>query len=127
MLMKNIYKIKLLLILLLLSYFIFSFELFASAPDVNCKWLPWCGSSNADISKNISISKVSNLIWESIKYVAVIAVMSLMVSWVMYLVSWWDEEKTKKAKTAIIWSLVWVFLSISAWPIINLINKINIS
>jgi hypothetical protein len=69
---------------------------------------------------------VSAVIWELIKYVAVVAVLSVMISGVLYLVSGWEEEKVKKAKTWIIWSLVWVFLSVSAWWMINLLNTLTI-
>jgi hypothetical protein len=69
---------------------------------------------------------VSAVIWELIKYVAVVAVLSVMISGVLYLVSGWEEEKVKKAKTWIIWSLVWVFLSVSAWGLINLLNNLII-
>jgi hypothetical protein len=69
---------------------------------------------------------VSALIWEFIKYVAVVAVITLMISGIMYLVSGWEEEKVKKAKTWIIWSLVWVFFSVSAWWIINVLNSLSI-
>jgi len=43
----------------------------------------------------------------------------------MYLISGGEEEKVKKAKTWIIWSLVGVFLSISAWGIIGILNEIS--
>jgi hypothetical protein len=49
-----------------------------------------------------------------------------MISGVMYMVSWGEEEKTKKAKSWIIWSLVGVFLSISSYYIISTIANINI-
>jgi hypothetical protein len=50
----------------------------------------------------------------------------LILSGMMYLVSWGEEEKVKKAKMWIVWSLVWVFLSVSAWGIINMLNNIKI-
>jgi len=62
-----------------------------------------------------------------IRYVAVIAVLSLMLAWIFYIISWWEEEKVKKAKKWITWSLVWVLLSVSAWWIINLINNLYIN
>jgi hypothetical protein len=45
---------------------------------------------------------------------------------VMYLISAWEDEKANKAKKWIIYSLVWVFVSSSAWWIINLINNLRI-
>jgi hypothetical protein len=58
--------------------------------------------------------------------VAVVALFALIFSWVMYLISSWDEEKIKKAQKWIIYSLIWVFISVSAWWIINLINDFRI-
>jgi hypothetical protein len=99
---------------------------------VNCFWLPWCEDTNitqpsdAVIENMNTLKWISNIVWELIKYVSVIAVISVMISWVLYMTSWGEEEKTKKAKTWIIWSLVWVLLSISAWWIINMLNAIQI-
>ncbi len=104
----------------------------ANAPSVNCVWLPGCpdsdiaNPSSADVSQMNTLVWISNIVWELIKYVAVVAVISLMIAWVMYMVSGGEEEKTKKAKNWIIWSLVWVLLSISAWWIIKMLNAINI-
>lgn len=130
--MKFINRLIIVLILLVVSVFSFSGITFSKAPLVNCIWLPWCSDVDiskpveTNISKSISLKKITIFIWEWIKYVAVLAVVSLMLSWFMYIISWGEEEKVKKSKTAIIWSLVWVFLSISAWTIINLINTIKI-
>ena len=97
---------------------------YSVAPNI-CEWtwLPGC-EWNSD--KKAVEWFVSNLTAEVIKYVAVVAVVALMISGIMYLVSWWEEEKTKRAKRWLIWSLVWVFLSISAWSIINIINNLVI-
>lgn len=94
-------------------------------PDINWTWLPWF-DNEARAWENASLKWIWNLIWELIKYVSVVAVLSVMISWVMYMVSWGEEEKVKKAKSWIIWSLVWVFLSISAWWIINMLNNISL-
>jgi len=106
---------------------------FAQAPVVNCWGLPWCedewvtmNPSNPWVSDNKWLEVISNLIWETIQFVAVVAVIALIISWIMYLLSWWDDEKVKKAKNWIIWSLVWVILSVSAWSIINMLNNLYI-
>ena len=106
-------------------------KVYSAAPVVNCIWLPWCADSEvsnplpSEISKNIWTTFVTNIISEMIQYVAVIAVLSLMFSWIMYLVSWWEEEKTKRAKNWIMWSLIGVFLSISAYGIVKIINNLS--
>jgi len=84
--------------------------------------LPWSWVNPNQISTRVWWELISNMI----KYVAVIAVITVMLSWIMYLISGWEEEKVKKAKNWIIWSLVWVFLSVSAMAIIKIINNIYI-
>lgn len=110
-----------------LIYFIFLRKIFlveASAPEVVCDWLPWCSSV---VSWKSFFTFLWNLISTWIKYTAVIAVISLMLAWIMYLVSGWEDEKVKKAKKWIIWSLIWVLISTSAWAIINLVNSFKIN
>lgn len=101
-------------------------NIFAVSPEIIGevhKNLPW-GNIN-DVNK---IPEILGwwLISTMIRYVAIIAVLSLMLSWIMYLISGWEEEKVKKAKNWIIWSLLGVFFSISAWWIIEIINNIQI-
>ena len=109
-----------LFILVFLTWFHNTF----AAPDVNCEWLPWCESWGSFSS---ILWKLADFIWSFlVQYVAVFAVIALMISWIMYILSNWDEERTKKAKSWIIWSLVWVFLSVSAWFIINFINNFSL-
>jgi len=104
----------------------------AAAPTVNCVWLPGCVDSDIknptppNINDNLWIELVTNIVWQVIQFVAVIAIIALILSGLMYLLSWWDEEKVKKAKSWIIWSLAWVLLSISAWGIISILNNIKI-
>lgn len=120
--------------LIFLYSLLYTTNLYASsAPTINCAWLPWCNdqsiTSTPDtpwVGDNIWIEVISSLVWEAIQFVALIAVIALMISWIMYLVSGGDDEKAKKAKTWIIWSLLWVIISISAWWIINLLNTFYI-
>lgn len=115
-------------------YFLLITKIFANWPNVVCNWLPWCSEdwdpswiASDNISKKDFFSFIWNMISESIKYVAVIAVISLIISWMMYITSWWEDEKIKKAKKWITWSLVWVIISTSAWAIINLANSFKIT
>jgi hypothetical protein len=94
-----------------------------AAPSIPQLWMPGDWRSNTTIF---------NKTWGYfltifIRYVAIIAVISLMLAWISYLLSGWEDEKVKKAKNWIIWSLVWVFLSISAWWLINIINVLRIN
>lgn len=115
---------------ILFSIFLFlSFTIsnvYSSAPSINCEWLPWCTNWDVNFSNNIWAKLIDSVVSELIQIVAVFAVFALIASWIMYILSWGDEEKSKKSKKWIIWSLVWVFLSISAWWIITYLNSLTI-
>ncbi len=98
----------------------------ADGPPVHCAWLPWCNSSNPTDFNGVE-GIFWKIIWEAIKYVAVLAVIALMISGVMYMLSGWEEEKTKKAKTWIMYSAIAVILSISSWFIVDIINNFKIN
>jgi type IV secretory pathway VirB2 component (pilin) len=69
---------------------------------------------------------MTSVVSEFTKFVAVIAVFAIIFSWIMYLLSNWDETKTNKAKYWILYSLIWVIVSVSAWWIINLLNNLSL-
>lgn len=97
---------------------------FAGGPPVVCTGLPGCSSW---VTGKSFFGFLGNLISAGIKYVAVIAVLALIISGMMYLTSGWEEEWVKKAKKWITWALVGVFVSTSAWAIINLVNSFRIN
>ncbi len=110
-------------LILIFIFFINICKTFALA-TLNCSDLIWC---NVDIyDSDWPLWIIGGFIWEMILYTAVVAVLSLMISWIFYIISFWEEEKTKKAKKWITWSLVWVVISVSAWFIINSINHLSI-
>jgi len=130
-------KIKLFFFLILFYFFwVLNYVNAAKAPEINCVWLAGCPDedithpTDADIKwrfdDNIVWRITIDLVITFIKYIAVIAVISLMLGWIMYILSWGEEEKVKKAKSWIIWSIVWVFMSVSAWWIIKFITQLSI-
>lgn len=127
--LKNFIKILLIFFLVFWNNIVIA----AANPDINCTWLPGCRNSSvtsvtsANISDNVWKEFIVDITWYLVQIVSVIAVFALIFSWIMYLISAWEEEKVAKSKKWIIWSLVWVFLSISAWSIINFINNIEIN
>jgi len=124
---------KIFLLLVFLFSFCFVNFSYSAAPEVNCIGLPWCVDTQImkpgtpNISNNIWATFMSKIIGEFIQIVAVFAVFALIFSWILYLLSAWEEEKANKAKKWIIWSLVWVLLSISSWGIINFLNNVKIN
>lgn len=104
---------------IIVYYFYLSWQVFAWAPPLECSDLIWCW----DNDKPAQV--IWEFIWEFIKYIAIIAIIAVMISGIFYLISAWDEEKVKKWKKWIIWSIVWVILSVSAWFIVQSINKLT--
>ncbi|MGE4443686.1 MAG: hypothetical protein AB7E37_01675 [Candidatus Altimarinota bacterium] len=120
------------ILLFLGVYASFMAKLFASGPEVVCNGLPGCksdtvGQVNNSVTSESFFAFVGNLISTTIQYIAVLSVLALVVAGIMYLVSAGEEEKVKKAKSAIIWSLVGVLVSTTAWAIINLLNSFRIN
>ena len=95
----------------------------STAPEIHCDGLPGCRGSGT--SQNI-IDYINNFIALLIQYVWVIAVIAVMISGIMYIVSAGEEERVNQAKRWIIWSLLGVFFSILGWWIINALNNIDI-
>lgn len=105
-------------------------------PSFNCIWLPGCKDSEFNTPEavtqdtvnqsNVLIAFIWNVISELIKYVAVFAVIWIIISWLSLMFSWWNEEKATKAKTYLIWAIAWVIVAWLWYTIIDLINNIII-
>lgn len=117
--MKSLYK-QICIIFALLSTGAYTY---ADTPGKDCGGHPLCGSSSSTWGVFRVIGDVIAL---GIKYVAILAVIAVMIGGIMYLLSSGQEEKTKKAKNVIIWALVGVFLSVSAMALINIVNNFRI-
>ncbi len=106
---------------------------YSSAQEAPWIWgdgLPWDVNSELWVSGNYDnapFEEFANVFAsELIKFVAVVAVIALMISWFILIISWWEEEKFKKAKSWFIWSLAWVLVSLSAWFLISFLNNLSI-
>lgn len=110
---------------ILFAFFLSLQSVFAAKiPPIECGNLPGCSGDGA--SKDETFGIIGKTIETGIQYVAVIAVIAVMIGWVMYLISSWEEEKTKKAKNVIIWALVGVFISVAAYSLVSIINNFRI-
>ena len=98
------------IIYIIISLQLYINSVFATEPTIECSWLPWCGTSSKS-----AFNFIWHIVAELIKYVAVVAVFSLIGAWFMYIFSVWEDEKAKKARKWIMWSLVWVLISVSAY------------
>ncbi len=118
-------------LIIFILLFIFIDNSLAFDMPTHCAWIPGC--DNSWDNWWVHTGKIFNFIWkitsEWIKYITVFSVVVLMLAWLNFVIWWWlswDEEKVKKAKSWILWALVWVILSVSAWWIINILNNLQI-
>ena len=63
----------------------------SEAPTIKAWWLP--GNSGEGNMEKILVNFTDFFIW----IIAVIAVLALIISWIMYMLSGWEPEKAKKA------------------------------
>ena len=132
-------KRKILLFLIAIAFILnfYSYTLSLDLPT-NCSWLPWCNLAGLEKWANpenwkVEANKIFATLWlilsEWVKFVAVFAVVALMLAGLNLVIGWWlswEEEKVSQAKKWVLWALVWVVLSISAWWIISLLNEFKI-
>lgn len=83
-------------------------------------WLPF------ESTKSNPHAFLSKWIAETVKYVWLLAVFSLTIWWIMYITSFWDDGKTKKARNLIIYSIIWVVVAWMAYALVSLVNSIGI-
>lgn len=50
-------------------------------------------------------------------FLSIIAVILIIYAWFNMLTSAWDDEKAKKSKSIIIYSIIWLVIIFLAWPI----------
>ena len=106
-------------------FFVSLVSVSAVAPIIPCGELPGCNGDQR-VSETTVYGIIGWVIATMIQYVAVIAVIAVMYGGIMYLLSSGEEEKTNKAKSIIIWALVWVFVSVLAWSIIQILNNFRL-
>jgi len=97
-----------------------------AAPEMYCApWMPWCNAKTKVDNEGV-LTIWDTIIATAIQYVAVFAVLALTYGWVQYLLAAGEEEKAKKAKTTITWSLIGVLVSTGAWMIVNLVTSLRL-
>ena len=69
---------------------------------------------------------LARIISEASKYVSILAMIAITWGGIIYITSYGDEKKLGQAKRIILFSLLAVVLSVSAYAIIDLINSIKI-
>lgn len=72
------------------------------------------------------ITTMSRIITEAIKYVGILAMIAITWAGVVYVTSYGEEKKVATAKRILLYSMLALILSISAYAIVDLINSFNI-
>lgn len=88
----------------------------------SCLWWTDLVDSAWDMSIELDFkTKILDWITKIVWFLWLIAVWSLVYASFMMTISWWEEEKIKKAKDIIKWSLLWFLWIVLAWSLITLI------
>lgn len=68
-----------------------------------------------------SESVIANVVSYAFIIIGIISVIMIMISSLQYIASTGDPQKTKKAKDTILYAVIGVVISVSAWSIISFI------
>ncbi|EKE29475.1 MAG: hypothetical protein ACD_2C00165G0001 [uncultured bacterium (gcode 4)] len=118
---------------LAIGYFSMAASVFADIKSPDSMWLPRFGEKDEIVFWLLESNKpnphwfIVNTIAEWIKYIWLLAVLSLTIWWIMYMTSYWTDEKTKKAKNIIMYSIIWVVVSMGAFALVEIVNNINLN
>jgi hypothetical protein len=85
------------------------------------------GQKMASQNANWEIGLLGKVIKRGLQVVAGISVVALVWAGVLYLTSYGDEEKVKKAKKAIIWTVLGLVTGLGGWAIVDLINNLTLT
>jgi len=104
---------------------------FTNAIESGCNvenWIKWCFENTALVQiNNVNIENwdfksqfikwVKDIAW----FLGLIAVWALVYAAFMMTISGWEEEKVKKAKDIIKWTLLWFLGVVMAWTLIAIV------
>lgn len=115
---KIIKKILLICSFVLFNSFWFSYNV--SLPQNVWDDIKTEGNINSSSNKDISdvFKLVNKYLWIMM---GSISLWVLLYAWYLLLFSEWNQEQLKKTNKIIIWGIVWIFVSLFAGNIINLI------
>ncbi len=90
------------------------------------EWLPQLVKNEMPWVKDEDVLKgVIWIITLIIQYTSVIAVIAVIYGGIQYVLSFWADDKTKKAKWIIIYALIWVGLSIAAYAMVAIVASVS--
>lgn len=77
-------------------------------------------------SGNAAPAPISALIKQVILYTGILAVISLTWGGFLFMTAFGEDEKVKKGKTVVKFSIIGVLLSISAYAIVDMVNRLTV-
>ncbi len=126
---------------IVLGFFLF-FTLFIWSVNASIFWgdnseIPYCNWDECWLQQWVDQVKNSWIDWVVIEwkaseyiqsiivyilgFLSLIAVILIIYAWFNLLTSAWDEDKAKKSKTIILFSIIWLVIIYLAWPITNFV------
>lgn len=128
--MIKLMREKIKYIILLIISLLLPVITFANTSTLDFKnefWLPGFYEWDGIIKTENPIKFLFVIIKEVTKYVAILAIIATMIGWLMFLFSAWSDEKVKKAKNVIIYSIIWVLVSIASFTLVDIINNLTLN
>ncbi len=65
-----------------------------------------------------------DVVWWALFFIGIFISFTLVVSWLLFVLAWWDEKQAEKWKMWIKYSLIWLFLVLASYFIIRLVQFI---
>ena len=78
-------------------------------------------------NKDAALTPLNNAIKRGLQVVAGLSVIMLVWAGITYLTSFGEEEKVKKAKRTILWTILGLFTGLGGWAVIDLVNSVKLN
>ncbi len=78
-------------------------------PNDNLDWVTGVKDLVIKVAKN------------ALRFAALFAVWAIVWSWIRYTTAYGDDEKVKKAKSTAIFALIWLVITLTAFPLIDIL------
>lgn len=88
--------------------------------------LPKPAIAGLPFSNKTAAASIASIIKQVVLYTGILAVVSLSWGGFLFITAFGEDDKVKKGKEIVKYSLIGVVLSISAYAIVDLVNKLTV-
>lgn len=88
--------------------------------------LPKPAIAGLPFSNKTAAASIASIIKQVVLYTGILAVVSLSWGGFLFITAFGEDDKVKKGKSIIQYSLIGVVLSISAYPIVDIVDKLTV-